>query len=222
MYFPPWSRCRNGKEKSSVWFVRTYLNIVCSYTKHVTLLHWAMKLEKFVFPIWIDTSILLKSHSGISVRFTRSCSQNPSLMLLELVIMAATSIQIQSNTNHKFIHKNFICFICIFNAIIMNLSHSLQHLFKSRKDKKTISVIFHLQFKIKIICVFSTPLDNFSLTWRSHSYRWKSANVDLCSALMVIEQRGFFSESNLLWHDKSVYKCGIRGSMTSLLMPSVW
>ena len=121
MYFPPWSRCRNGKEKSSVWFVRTYLNIVCSYTKHVTLLHWAMKLEKFVFSIWIDTSILLKSHSGISVRFTRSCSQNPSLMLLELVIMAATSIQIQSNTNHKFIHKNFIC---IFNAIIMNLSHS--------------------------------------------------------------------------------------------------
>ena len=121
MYFPPWSRCRNGKEKSSVRFVRTYLNIVCSCTTHVTLSHWAMRLEKFRWSIWIDTSILLKSHSGISVRFTRSCSQNPSLMLLEFVIMAATTIQIQSNTNHKFIHKNLIC---IFNTIILNLSHS--------------------------------------------------------------------------------------------------
>ena len=48
------------------------------------------------------------------------------------------------------------------------------------------------------------PLENFSLIWRRHHCRWRAANFDLCSALVVIEQWGFFSVSHLLWHRTSV------------------
>ena len=48
-------------------------------------------------------------------------------------------------------------------------------------------------------------LENFSLVWRRHHCWWRAANFDLCSALLAIEQWGFFSVLHLLWHGASVY-----------------
>ena len=61
---------------------------------------------------------------------------------------------------------------------------------------------------------FFVPLENFSLIWRRHHYRWKAANFDLCSALMAIEQWGFFSVPHLLWHGASVYNGHFQGPLT--------
>ena len=48
---------------------------------------------------------------------------------------------------------------------------------------------------------FIVPLENFSLIWRFHHFRWRATNFDLCSALMVIERWGFFSVPHLLWRE---------------------
>ena len=50
-----------------------------------------------------------------------------------------------------------------------------------------------------------------SLIWRRHHCRWRAANFDLCSALMVFEQWGFFGVPHLLWHEASVYNGHLRG-----------
>ena len=66
------------------------------------------------------------------------------------------------------------------------------------------------------VCLeFIVPFETFSLIWRRHHCRWRAANFDLlCSALMAIEQWGFFSVPHLLWHGASVYNCHLRGSVT--------
>ena len=39
------------------------------------------------------------------------------------------------------------------------------------------------------VCLgFIVPVENFSLIWRRHHYRWRAAKFDLCSALVAIEQ----------------------------------
>ena len=56
------------------------------------------------------------------------------------------------------------------------------------------------------VCLFVfVPLENFSNLWRRHHDRRRASSFDLCSALMTIEQWGFFSVSYLLWHGASVY-----------------
>ena len=55
------------------------------------------------------------------------------------------------------------------------------------------------------------PLENFSLIWRRHHCRWRAANFDLCSELMVIEQWGFFIVPHLLRHMAFVYTGHLRG-----------
>ena len=50
------------------------------------------------------------------------------------------------------------------------------------------------------VCLgFFIPLEDFSLIWRRHHYRWKAADFDICSALMAVEQWGIFSMPHLLW-----------------------
>ena len=61
---------------------------------------------------------------------------------------------------------------------------------------------------------FFVPLENFSFIWKRHHYRWRAANFDLCSALMAIEQWGFFSVPHLLWHGAPVYNGHLRGPVT--------
>ena len=74
---------------------------------------------------------------------------------------------------------------------------------------------------ILIVCLFAclevfVSLENCSLIWRRHHCWWKDANFDLFSALMAIEQWGFFSVPHLLWHRASVYFkiVYLRGLMT--------
>ena len=43
---------------------------------------------------------------------------------------------------------------------------------------------------------------------------WRDANFDLCSALMAIEQWGFFSVPHLLWHRALVYNGHLWGPVT--------
>ena len=62
--------------------------------------------------------------------------------------------------------------------------------------------------------VWSFCLENFSLILRRHHCRWRAANFNLCSSLMVFEQWGFFSMPHLLWHGSSVYNGHLRGPLT--------
>ena len=71
-----------------------------------------------------------------------------------------------------------------------------------------------MSFCLFVCLGFFVPLENFSLIWRRHHYRWRVANFGLRWALMAIEQWGFFSVAHLLWHGASVYKCHLRGRVT--------
>ena len=62
--------------------------------------------------------------------------------------------------------------------------------------------------------LFSIPLENCSLIWRCHHYWWRATSFDLYSALMAIEQWGFFSVSHLLWHGTSFHNCHLLELMT--------
>ena len=68
-----------------------------------------------------------------------------------------------------------------------------------------------------VCCLFGVfvSLENFSLIWRRHYYRWRTAKFDLCSARMAIEQWGFFSVPHLLWQEAYVYNGHLHG-------PSPW
>ena len=65
---------------------------------------------------------------------------------------------------------------------------------------------------IRFVCL----LENFSLIWRHHYYQC----FDLCSALMAIEQLGFFSMPHLLWHRISIYNGNLQKPVT--LTPKVY
>ena len=72
------------------------------------------------------------------------------------------------------------------------------------------------------VCLgYFVPLENFSLILRWHHDRWTAANFDLCSALMAIEQWGFFSVPNLLSYGAFVYNGHFRWPVKHLLL-SVW
>ena len=62
------------------------------------------------------------------------------------------------------------------------------------------------------------PTRECSLIWRRHHCRWRAADFDLWSALMAIEQWGFYSVPHLLWHGASVYKGYLRAPVTHLLL----
>ena len=66
------------------------------------------------------------------------------------------------------------------------------------------------------VCMFGifVPLENLSLMWRRHHYRWKAANFDLCSIFMATERWGFLSLPHLLCHGASVYNGHLRGPVT--------
>ena len=68
-----------------------------------------------------------------------------------------------------------------------------------------------------IVCLgFDIPLEKFSLVWRRHHYmyQWRASNFDLYSALMTIEQWGFFSVPHLLRHGASIYNGHLREPVT--------
>ena len=60
------------------------------------------------------------------------------------------------------------------------------------------------------LIVLGCPTPEFSI----HRCQLKTANFDLCSALMAIEQWGFFSVPHLLWHQVFFYNGHLRGPVT--------
>ena len=95
-----------------------------------------------------------------------------------------------------------------------------------------IHVSFFLKRNIallNLICLFACLFGIFRPTreffthiWRSHHYRWKTENFDLCSALMVIEQWEFLSVPHLLWHGNPFIMVISEDPWHSHLYPSVW
>ena len=72
--------------------------------------------------------------------------------------------------------------------------------------------LFVCLFVRLFVCYRSTR--EYSLIWRRHHYRWRAENFDLSSALMAIEQWGFFNVPPLIWHGASVYNSHLRGPVT--------
>ena len=65
------------------------------------------------------------------------------------------------------------------------------------------------------VCLeFIVPLENFFTHMETSPLRWRAAHVDLCSALMTIEQWGFFNVPHLLRHGASLYNGHLRGPVT--------
>ena len=65
------------------------------------------------------------------------------------------------------------------------------------------------------VCLeFIVPIENFSLIWSSRHCRWRATNFDLCSALMTIEQWGFFNVPHRLRHGPTVYNGHLWGHVT--------
>ena len=60
------------------------------------------------------------------------------------------------------------------------------------------------------------------LIWKRHHYRWRTANFDLCSALMAIEQWGFFSVPHALWLGATYIMAISEDPWHSHLLQSVW
>ena len=65
--------------------------------------------------------------------------------------------------------------------------------------------LFCLICFVLFVCLFVTtcPTRDYSLIWRCHYYRLRSAKFDLFLALMAIEHWGFFSVPHLLRHGAS-------------------
>ena len=87
------------------------------------------------------------------------------------------------------------------------LDYVLSIPFLSEKAKKLIYFLF--------VCLgFFVLLENFSLIWRGHHWRWRSANFDLCLALMAIEHWGSLNVPHLLWHVPTLYNSHLRWPVT--------
>ena len=91
-------------------------------------------------------------------------------------------------------------------------------IFSAKSNQMTIStcnnfstsekLVFEFQNENINVCLFVymgffLPLENFSLIWRRHHYRWRATNFELSSTLMAIKQWGLFSVPHLLWHGAS-------------------
>ena len=68
------------------------------------------------------------------------------------------------------------------------------------------------------------PIKNFSLIWRRYHNWWWATNFDICSALMAIEQWGFFiNVPHVLWHGPTLYNGNLRENpWRSQMLWSVW
>ena len=79
-------------------------------------------------------------------------------------------------------------------------------------------------FVCLFVCLFAVflPLENFSLTWRRHHYRWRRANFDLRSAIKSIEKWGFFSVPPLQLLGASIYNGHLWGHMIPTPIVERW
>ena len=86
---------------------------------------------------------------------------------------------------------------------------------QEKLDFPEMKKIILSRHKFLFVCLwFYVLLGNFSPKWRIHLYRWRASNFDPYSALVAIEQWGFFSVPYILWHRSSVYNGHLRGPVT--------
>ena len=81
---------------------------------------------------------------------------------------------------------------------------------------------WHFENLFLFVCLFFVPFENSSVIWRHHNYRWRAANFDLYSALMAIQQWGFFSVPYLLWQVTSACNGHSEDLLHSHLLSRVW
>ena len=86
----------------------------------------------------------------------------------------------------------------------------------TRQASTVLHRAFFQQISFYPICLITgfRPIRKFSLIMRRHHCWWRTENFDICSALMAIDQWGFFSVQHLLWHGASVYNGHLRGPVT--------
>ena len=102
------------------------------------------------------------------------------------------------------------------------VTYFYHHLSDNNADLSDLYVVLpDLYVDLFVFCIclfvclaFIVPLDNFSLIWTRHRYRWRASNFDLCLALMAIKQWGFFRMPHLLWHGASVHDGHLWGPVT--------
>ena len=100
---------------------------------------------------------------------------------------------------------------------ILILMHDLRYKLSNPRNFHLLVIINHLHTQYsRFFCLFGgfVPHEKISLICRRHHYRWSVANFDLCSTLMTIEQRGFFSVPHLLRYVASVYNSHLREHVT--------
>ena len=104
-------------------------------------------------------------------------------------------------------------------------SRTFDRYFKMKACKSNLPLLSNqLMFpKVKatmfVVCLFVWVISSHSRIFHSYGdvryhYCWRAANFDQCSALMTIEQWGFFDVPHLLWHGASVYYGYLRGPVT--------
>ena len=130
---------------------------------------------------------------------------NPGPLFMKCSLLNAHNFQ--KHGWNKVLAKEDLFFACILNAYI---SYVLNKFWKS-VNYYLCCILLSL-----VCCLFGVfvSLENFSLIWRRHYYRWRTAKFDLCSARMAIEQWGFFSVPHLLWQEAYVYNGHLHGPVT--------
>ena len=79
---------------------------------------------------------------------------------------------------------------------------------------KWTHLVFNVMLVLYVCLRVFVPLENVSLIWKCHHCRWWATSFDLWSALMVIEQWGFFSVTHQLCYGASFNNGHLRGPVT--------
>ena len=98
----------------------------------------------------------------------------------------------------------------MFKCVLLKVPLLNIEIFRTFREIRICRYYMHILYTNLYLCLYVClfvgfrPTRDFSLICP-----WRAANFDLCSALMAIEQWGFFCVPHLLWHGASVYKIKI-------------
>ena len=112
----------------------------------------------------------------------------------------------REKTNNLAYRKSLSCWILILQLIARNAVIYTEYWEQWDWSVLERSVIPLWWILVSLFGVCCPPLRIFVLIWR-----WRAAKFDICSALMAIEQWGFFSVQ--LWQGTSVNNVHLRGPM---------
>ena len=93
--------------------------------------------------------------------------------------------------------------------ILVNIHMANIHMIKIKANQD--HAVYHIYFCLFVCLLLIVPLET---QMETSPLPAKTANFNLCSALMAIEQWGFFSISYLLWYGASINNGDLRGPIT--------